>query len=316
MQTIRDVLERFQAPIYFAAVAVAAVFATTVEGTQNWESAINPALALMLYVTFLQMPLSVRASAIPSMRFLVALLVTNFVAIPLLVLALSHWLPSDQMLRFGVLLVLLAPCIDYVVTFAYMGKADTRLLLAATPVLLVVQMLLLPLYMGAILGREAAALVQLQPFVHAFVWLIALPLLLAALTQRWAARTALGARLQAGLGLLPVPATAMVLFVVMAVVVPQLDAAREAAKAVLPVYVAFAVLAPLVGWWMAKAFRLPAEAGRAVAFSAGTRKSLVVLPLALAVPGALPVLPAVIVTQTLTELLSELVYIKLAPKLR
>jgi ACR3 family arsenite transporter len=37
----------------------------------------------------------------------------------------------------------------------------------------------------------------------------------------------------------------------------------------------------------------------------------VVLPLALAVPGAVPVLPAIIVTQTLVELLSELVYVRL-----
>ncbi|MNF17505.1 hypothetical protein D3C80_2210460 [compost metagenome] len=55
---------------------------------------------------------------------------------------------------------------------------------------------------------------------------------------------------------------------------------------------------------------------RAVAFSGSTRNSLVVLPLALAVPGAIPVLPAVIVAQTLVELVSELVYVKLLPKLR
>ncbi len=50
--------------------------------------------------------------------------------------------------------------------------------------------------------------------------------------------------------------------------------------------------------------------------SGSTRNSLVVLPLALAVPGAMPVLPAVIVAQTLVELVSELVYIQLMPKLR
>jgi ACR3 family arsenite transporter len=47
-----------------------------------------------------------------------------------------------------------------------------------------------------------------------------------------------------------------------------------------------------------------------VAFSAGTRNSLVVLPLALVVPGAIPILPAVIVTQTLVELVAELVYVR------
>ncbi len=43
---------------------------------------------------------------------------------------------------------------------------------------------------------------------------------------------------------------------------------------------------------------LEAATGRAVAFSAGTRNSLVVLPLALAVPGSVPILPAIIVTDS------------------
>ncbi|PHM53622.1 arsenic resistance protein [Xenorhabdus hominickii] len=111
------------------------------------------------------------------------------------------------------------------------------------------------------------------------------------------------------------PATALVLFIVVAAVVPQLGAASEDALRVVPLYVAFAVTAPLLVWMVSRLFRLDAAAGRAVVFSAGTRNSLVVLPLALAVPGAIPVLPAIIVTQTLVELISELVYIRLIPKL-
>lgn len=81
----------------------------------------------------------------------------------------------------------------------------------------------------------------------------------------------------------------------------------------IPVYVAFAVTAPLLGWSLARMFRLDPPAARAVAFSAATRNSLVVLPLALAVPGAVPLLPAIIVTQTLVELVSELAYVRFAP---
>lgn len=315
MQSTRDVLERFQALIYFAAVVLAACVALLLHGTQAWEVAITPALAVMLYVTFLQVPLPALRGAFTQRRFLAALLVTNFVAIPLLVGALSFALPADPLLRFGVLLVLLAPCIDYVVTFAHMGKADARLLLASTPMLLLAQMLLLPLYLGIMLGAEVAALVQAGPFIEAFVWLIAVPLLLAVCTQGWAARCALGARVNAGLGLLPVPATALVLFVVIAAVVPQMAAAHDAALRVVPIYAAFAVLAPVLAWWVAQAFKLETTAARAVAFSGSTRNSLVVLPLALAVPGAIPVLPAVIVAQTLVELLSELIYIRCMPKL-
>ena len=195
------------------------------------------------------------------------------------------------------------------------GRADARLLLAATPVLLIAQMLLLPVFLSVFLGEEAAGLVQLGPFVHAFVWLIAVPLVLAALVQFWAARSRIGDRVSTALGLLPVPATALVLFVVIAAVVPQLGPATGAALQVLPVYIAFAVAAPLLGWFVAQLFRLDTPAGRAVAFSAATRNSLVVLPLAFAVPGAIPVLPAIILTQTLVELVSELIYVRLISKL-
>lgn len=46
----------------------------------------------------------------------------------------------------------LAPCIDYVVSFAHQGKADARSLLAATPALLLLQMVLLPVYLYGLQG--------------------------------------------------------------------------------------------------------------------------------------------------------------------
>ncbi|HLX00730.1 MAG TPA: arsenic resistance protein, partial [Trinickia sp.] len=148
-----------------------------------------------------------------------------------------------------------------------------------------------------------------------FVWLIAVPLVLAVAMQSWASRHWAGERISAALGVLPVPSTALVLFVVIASVVPRLAPAVGSALTVAPIYVAFSIAAPLLGWGVARAFQLDNAAARAVAFSASTRNSLVVLALAFAVPGAIPVLPAVIVTQTLVELLSELVYVRLLPKL-
>lgn len=176
-------------------------------------------------------------------------------------------------------------------------------------------MVSLPGYLAFLLGEHAARLVRIGPFVHAFAWLIAAPLALAALTQFGAARSLVVLRAAATLGLLPVPATALVLFVVVATVVPQLGPAADAALRVLPIYIAFAIAAPLLGWLVAQWFRLKAAPGRSIAFSTGTRNSLVVLPLALAVPGAIPVLPAIIVTQTLVELLSEMVYVRLIARL-
>lgn len=315
MHNTKETLERYQVGIYFGTVVLAVLAALLVPDTAALEYGINPALAAMLFVTFLQVPLADLRRGFAARRFLAALLTTNFLAVPLLVAVFFQFLPSDSVVRLGVLLVLLTPCIDYVVTFSHSGRADARLLLAATPALLLVQMLLLPVYLALFLGNDAAALVQPGPFIHAFVWLIAVPLTLAAVMQLWAARSRPAERIFAALSPLPVPATALVLFVVVAAVLPQLGPASDTAVRVVPLYIAFAVIAPLIGWSIGRLFRLDAVAGRAVAFSAGTRNSLVVLPLALAVPGAIPVLPAIIVTQTLVELVSELIYVRLIAKL-
>ena len=83
---------------------------------------------------------------------------------------------------------------------------------------------------------------------------------------------------------------------------------------VIPVYVAFVLLAPLMGIVAARLFALPALTARAVTFSASTRNSLVVLPLALALPEDVRGLAAtVVILQTLIELVAELLYVRLIP---
>lgn len=312
---MRGYLEAQQVWVYFAAIAMAALVGAIVPGTAHLESWINPALAMMLFVTFLQVPVAELGRALLRVRFLAALLLTNFVLVPLLVWGLIQFLPNDSMTRLGVLIVLLAPCIDYVVTFAHLGKADAKLLLASTPALLIAQMLLLPAYLRVFLGDVTDGLIHMEPFIHAFAGLIAAPLALAVIVEWLSKRSRPVARVAGALGVLPVPATALVLFVVVAAVMPQLGLALKAGLAVVPVYVAFAVFAPIIGWIAGRLAGLDAPAGRAIAFSAGTRNSLVVLPLAFAVPGAMPLLPAIIVAQTMVELASELIYMRLIPKL-
>lgn len=339
MQKLRALLEARQVTVYFGAIVVAVVVAMTMPGSQRLEVAINPTLAAMLFLTFFQVPFADLRHALSRTRFLVALLLTDFVAIPLLVALLFLLLPHDPLIRLGVAIVLLAPCIDYVVTFAHLGEADAQALLAATPVLLVVQMLLLPFFLPLFLGANASGLIAAGPFLHAFLWLIAAPLLLSALLQQWVKRASAGETLAQGLGLLPVPATAVVLFVVVASMVPRLGSAWGHVIHVLPVYVLFALFAPCIGWTIGRLFQLERSLGRAVAFSAGTRNSLVILPLALALPSSLtgamagpaaqPVtdltadpatfvhatVSAIIIAQTLVELVASLLYIRAIPRL-
>ncbi|PZO67363.1 MAG: arsenic resistance protein [Paracoccus denitrificans] len=311
---MRDILERHQITIYLAAVALAAVVGLVLPDAQALTLAVNPALAIMLFVTFLQVPLARIGDGLRQPRFLGALMVANFLVVPLLVAILMVVAPADPLIRLGILMVLLTPCIDYVITFTHLGGGDARRLLGATPLLLVVQMVALPVYLGLFLG-DAAGLVRAGPFLHAFLWLIAAPLICAGVVQAWANRRPTGRHVADILGVLSVPATAAVLAIVVASTVPVLGAAGPQVLWALPVYLAFGGIAPLIGWAVARAFGLAAPVGRAVAFSAATRNSLVVLPLALAVPGAAPILPAIIVAQTLVELAFQLVYIRLIPRL-
>lgn len=295
---MRDRLENWQIWIYLAAILIAALVPGLAD--LRW---LEPALAFMLFVTFLQVPLADIGAGFRQKRFLLALLVANFVFVPVLVLGLIMLAPEDPLLRLGLSMVLLCPCIDYVITFTHLGRGDARLLLAATPILLLAQMALLAAWLAFWPGVFAFG-----PFLDAFLWLIAVPLLLAAGIRAFG-----GQGVNHALGAMPVPATALVLFIVVSATIPALAAGPVAAA--LPIHVAFAVLAPLVGWAVARRFALERGAARAVVFSSGTRNSLVILPLALAVPGGGAILPAVIVAQTLVELLAQLVYIRVIPRL-
>ncbi|MNM87880.1 hypothetical protein D3C81_1000730 [compost metagenome] len=120
----------------------------------------------------------------------------------------------------------------------------------------------------------------------------------------------------AGWAWLPVPAMAMVLVAVIGSQIAAVARQLEVLAPLLPVYAMFMLLAPALGAFSARLFRLAAPAARAVAFSSSTRNSLVVLPLALALPEPIRGLAAAaVITQTLVELVGELIYLRTIPAL-
>ncbi|MGL5998216.1 MAG: arsenic resistance protein [Pseudomonas proteolytica] len=312
----RDQLEQHQIAIYFVVVIIAAVGGLLApQAAQGLGGLVTPAIALLMYAMFLQIPFLQLRQGLANRRFIAALLVANFVLIPLLVWALTLGLHDQPAILVGALLVLLTPCIDYVVVFTHIGKGDARLTLTATPLLLLLQLALLPLYL-TLIPSEAAVTITLGPFVEAFVLLIAVPLLLAVLTCAGARRSPHIARWNQGWAWMPVPAMATVLLVVIGSQIAFVAREIEQLLPVIPVYLGFMLLAPVVGALTARAFRLPAATARSVTFSSATRNSLVVLPLALALPEDMRMLAAAaIITQTLIELVCELIYIRVIPGL-
>lgn len=313
----REQLESQQIPLYFAAVVAAVIFGLlATDAAQHLHLLVTPAIAILMYAMFLQIPfLDVRQS-LSNRRFMAALLVANFILVPLLVWGLTRGLGEHPAILIGALMVLLTPCIDYVVVFTHIGKGDARLTLAATPVLLLAQLVLLPLYLTLLLGDSSAVVVSITPFVEAFVLLIVLPMALAILTNVCARRHRMVAAWNEVWAWMPVPAMALVLVAVVASQIALVLRDFDQLLPVIPVYISFMLLAPLLGLASARLLRLPVAQARSVTFSAATRNSLVVLPLALALPEGLGGLAAAaVITQTLIELVSELIYVRIIPRL-
>lgn len=309
-------MERHQVALYVAAIVGGAGIGSLAPhfGTAL-EYAINPVLGALLFVTFLQVPAADLLRSLRDGRFLGAALVVNFVVVPLVVAAMFSFLPADQAVRLGVLLVLLTPCVDYVIVFCGLAGGASRRLLAVTPLLLILQMLLLPVFLVLFMGSDLADVVEIGPFVEAFVVLIVIPLAAAWLTQAWSRRRRSIVVLTEAMGTAMVPLMAMTLLVVVASQVPQLGGNAGVVVQVVPFYVAFLLIMAVAGWVVTRLFRLDPPGGRATVFIGATRNSLVVLPLALALPDAYAIAAVVIVTQTLVEVVGMVVYVRVVPRL-
>lgn len=316
MHTLVVWAERWQVALYIAAIVIGAGTGLLLPGTAPVLAAtITPALGLLLFATFLAVPLVDIGRSLRDLRFLGTVLVVNFVVVPVIVRALTRPIAEDRGLLIGVLLVLLTPCVDYVIVFTGLAGGDRARLLAATPLLMLFQLLLLPGYLWLFAGAETAGLIEVEPFVEAFLLLIVLPLLGAAVVQAVARRVA-AARVLAGvMANAMVPLMVVTLAAVVGSQIVGIGGQVGALVGLVPIYVAFLVLTLAAGIGAGRLAKLDVAGSRAVAFSAATRNSLVVLPLALAVPPSLGLAPLAVVTQTLVELVGMVVFVRLVPKL-
>lgn len=309
-------LERHQIAVCLAGLAAGVGVGLASPGTGSvWEACVLPVLGALLYATFLQVPFTTMTAALRDTRFLGTVLLVNFAVVPLVVAGLVAGVSLPTAILLGVLLTLLTPCIDYVIVFCGLAGGDHLRLLAAAPVLMLVQLLLLPVYLWGFVGAELADVVDVRPFVEAFCFVIAVPLGLAWATQALAVRHRSGRAVAAAMTSAMVPLLAVALFAVVAGQLPRITGQAHQVLRVVPIYVAFLVVMALVGVYAGRLARLDVGRTRALVFSGATRNSLVVLPLALALPDAYAITPVVVVTQTLVELLGMLAYVRVVPLL-
>ena len=314
---MRDVIERHQVWAYLIAVILGLVVGWTGSlGDNVPEYLIWALLGVLLYATFTQTPLTHLSDVFRDRRFMSALLTGNFLVMPAITALLVLALPDNDALKLGVLLVLLMPCTDWFVTFTHLGKGDSTRAIAATPVLLIAQLGLLPLYLWLFMGNQFDVNLELgRHLLPAFGGLIIVPLILAFLTEKWAENSRKAIGFIRFMGLMPVPLLTVVLFIISMTQVSQIDSTGSLIWPLMILFPAYLLAAALVGKALRRVFRLAVATGRTVIFSLGTRNSFVVLPLALSMPEAWAVAVVVIVVQSLLELFGMMLYLRWVPSL-
>lgn len=313
----REKLEQQQIYHYFIALFLGAalgLMSPTIGAT--FDSMISITLAFLMYSMFSQIPFTSLQQSFANKRFLAALLTTNFIIVPIVVWLLTRLLPDNPAMLLGVFLVLLTPCIDYVIVFTALGRGDEKLMLLSTPILFIVQMLLLPFYLTFFIGEHTAAIVEIGPFVETFLTIILLPLTISIVLQLFVTKRHTAEKIIGASAWLPVPLMALTLFIIVASQITKVIDYTEDILVVIPIYVLFMLIMPWLAKIVAKLFRLNVATGRTLIFSSFTRNSLVVLPLALALPSSINTLvAAIIVTQTIVEIIMELLYIRIVPEM-
>ena len=293
----------------------------------GWFEALTlPALAVLLWSTFMAVPLvGVSRADVPG-RFVGRLLLLNFALVPVFVALLLAGVKLSQVqisqtLIFVAALVLLAPCTDYVVVFCGLSGGNSQRLLLATPLLLAAQLVFIPIWLyvlGALelvqIPASSLALTTALPDAVLALAALLIPLCLAWGIQRFAHQKLKQAAESTAEKFMDV-AMCAVLFLTSAAHTAKVAEHLNLLLPLAGVYALFAVLAGALAWLGSRGFTRQDRI--ALTFSPTTRNALVMMPVVLAIAATTTdtrtaaLMPLAVVTQTLVELLVMLVLTKI-----
>lgn len=308
-------LEKYQVIIYLFAISLGSGFGILKPNlVDEFDRILVPLLSILLYTTFMQIPLSRLRDTLSDTCFIKLAVIANFIFIPILLWMSIYFLPKEPALRLGILMVLIVPCTDWFITFTHLGGGDTKHAIAFSPISLMLQILLLPFYLWLFLGDTFSFVIARQEMIKNFIFIILLPLILAFLTQKWINKKTERENFINTLSWLPIPLLTLVVFTIAST---QINFVKNSFSILGNLFLIFAFYLFLVGILsriIANLFRLPISQGRTLAFSLGTRNSFVVLPLAIALPSEYKLAVVTIVFQSLVELFGMIIYLWWIPK--
>ncbi|WP_147805226.1 arsenic resistance protein [Alkalicoccus halolimnae] len=166
-------------PFLIAAAVLAGPGAGQYDAVRETGAAlVLPLLILMLFLTFLPIPLNRFFSSFLNLRFTISSLVMNFLWTPLLAWMLaSLFLQGHPALWTGFIMLMVTSCTDWYVIFTGLAKGNTAISSAILPVNLLLQMILLPVYLYLFAGTQTE--IEAGLLLESVITVLFLPLLTA-----------------------------------------------------------------------------------------------------------------------------------------
>lgn len=179
------VFEKLYSLVIFLAVLIGLGLGQFEAIQQNAELLILPLLIMMLYITFLQIPLEQAKQAFKNAKFSSIALMVNFVVTPLVAwLLASLFLGGQPALYIGFIMLMVTPCTDWYLIFTGMARGNVGLSTAMLPINLILQILLLPFYLLVFAGTSGS--IDLSFLLESVLAVLLLPLFLAIVTRKLA----------------------------------------------------------------------------------------------------------------------------------
>ena len=273
------------------------------------------ALAVMVFLVVVSLPLLSVGRAIAKPRVLVALFAVNLLVVPLVAFILSRVVFQAPELQVGLLLVLLAPGVALSLTTAHEAGGDVESVLGAKPLLFAGQLVIVPLY-TVFLSGGVLGFADLPPTFVVIAGIIVAPSLVALALQGGMTRYSALQKTRTPLTHARVPVIALAVTLVLWNQVPAHVEELEELYRVVPLFFSFLVLLAPLGLLAGILASLTIPEKRAIMIVGAGRGGVIMLPISLALDQDVwGLVPLVVITQLTLEVLGMMVYRTIVPEL-
>lgn len=147
------------------------------------EYIITPSLVIMLFLVFLQIPISKITDSFKNIKFTLTAVTINFIWTPILVFILGKiFLGNNYELIIGFVMLMVTPCTDWYLIFTEKAKGNVALATSILPLNFILQLISLPLYIVLITGSSIQ--INIVNFIDGIFISLFIPLLASILFRK------------------------------------------------------------------------------------------------------------------------------------